>query len=201
MSASTGTHKGEVKFYKDGHATGSGYGFIFPKTDDGQFYTKDTNPGINVPEDQRLQIFFHFSGVANSEYTPSSKDEVEFEISQGPRGDMAINIELVKSAKQKNRSSLVATNMTIGVPKNDVIVLSEILQDVLKSVEGGATQLPAAELEALKRHTKTLKGCAQGQENFSAPTTSQPVAVDAVVANGTSNKSKKSEKKNSQASA
>lgn len=81
------------------------------------------------------ELFFHISGVLNS---PSeepidlrSGDEVQFEVAEGNRGQSAINIVKTKSALEKNKTHLPATNLTIGIRKTYIPFLTDVFKDLL----------------------------------------------------------------------
>jgi CspA family cold shock protein len=64
--------KGTVKWFNDS----KGYGFI--QTEDG------------------LDVFVHFSGIAGAGFRSLREgQQVEFEVTQGPKGDQASNVKAV----------------------------------------------------------------------------------------------------------
>lgn len=164
VSSDESKMRGEIKFYKDGQGPGNGFGFIWPKNDKGQYHKKggalDEYVDASVSAEERTEIFFHFSGVKDNLFVPRAKDEVMFVISEGERGDMGDKIELVRAAREKNRTSLIAANVTIGVPKSDVATLAVLLEEIVKSIDTGSTQLPPDERVILVRHAKALKNLA-----------------------------------------
>lgn len=188
--------RGEVKFYKDGTGPGCGFGFIYPKNDQGQYHKKgggmDEFIDAAIDPLQRTEMFFHLTGIKDNLFVPQSRDEVLFDIAEGERGQMADQIELVRAAREKNRTSLVASNVTIGVPKTDLKSLTEMLGDIKASVDTGKTVLPPGEKEILSRHLKSLKNVYDAQHENQRHDDAPPVM------NGASNKK---DRKNKGASA
>lgn len=66
--------KGKVKWFNNQ----KGYGFVLPDGDEGR------------------DVFVHYSAIQGEGYkTLTTGQEVEFELVQGPKGDMAINVTKV----------------------------------------------------------------------------------------------------------
>lgn len=189
---------GEIKFYKDGTGPGNGFGFIWPKNEKGQYHKKGGAPDeymdASIPAEQRTEIFFHFSGVKDNLFVPRAKDEVTFVISEGERGPMGDEIELVRTSREKNRTHLPAANVTIGVPKSDVNILSDIMGDVASSLDKGTTVLPPDERTIFLRHVKALKNLASQhdrtphREASAAVTTSEASSGNGVTGKKKGNK-------------
>lgn len=136
-----GVERGTVKFF----SRSKGYGFIWPQ---GQ---------MTVEEEDRENVFFHSSAVlpVNGKVPDlMSGDEVTFVVGEGDQGQLALDIRRTKSAKTRATTSLVSTNVTIGIRKSTLPLMAAVMEDLTKP-ENAASFKPE-ELEALKEVAATM---------------------------------------------
>lgn len=51
--------------------------------------------GFIIDSETKEEIFTHISGLKDRSYDPQQGDEVEFDITDGKRGNNAVNVEVV----------------------------------------------------------------------------------------------------------
>jgi len=156
--------QGVVKFFK----SDKGYGFIWPTAE------------MSKEEKTREEIFFHISGVTQSEGQPivtlRKGDEVEFEITEG-QNQKPLAAEIVRlSTNNRAALSLPATSINIPLKKIHVPILLGFFKDLLSETNKDSIRTEG-EREAFLNLQRALSHAETSMNRKGSHTSSVEVSV------------------------